>query len=678
VRTRVLVPIYLALAAVVTWPLPGHLGTSLPYGAEPVATVPLFNLWTLRWNQIEAGHLFRHYWDAPLFHATRGAFAFSEPQPLTGLVFTPISWLSHNPVLGYNLVLLAGLVLAGLAGHRLARTLGAAPVPAATAGALALGLPFVAAQMGVLQLTMVFPLFLLIDAVVRWAPNGGRRPALEIGLWLAVAFLTCGYYGLFAAVIVGPAALTLARRDWLTGDRARDLALGAGLFAVLALPIVLAQAHITAPYKRSEVTIFGLSAGGRNFWTLPDQAHGAGLLPWVSGSGEGQPLYPGTVLLLLAVGGMVVATTLVSADRRITAGRRALAEPRVIAARRTLADPRVRAAEATLANPGVAAARRTLALALGAPTGATRTLADPRVTTARRTLAAPDVVAARGTLAEPDVAAARRVVAEPAVAGALAALADPRLIAARRRVVFLLTGLILARLLALGLKLQIGGAQPYQLVRRFVPGFASLRSPFRADVLTQVFLVALAAYALDAGWRALTRARTPAGRPVALALAAVVVVLAIGETGIMPVRMYHVDTSTPDWVAYLDRHPPPGGDGHDGDGDGVLAFMPFPPTNGVASYLGTVEDMLGVLDAGGGTTTVNGYSGLFPDTYDVLEQNARFYPNEDTDRLFDEMGLTTVVARNGWLDDFPEADAGLKIHYRRAYTGPDSTVFERR
>jgi hypothetical protein len=106
--------------------------------------------------------------------------------------------------------------------------------------------------------------------------------------------------------------------------------------------------------------------------------------------------------------------------------------------------------------------------------------------------------------------------------------------------------------------------------------------------------------------------------------------------------------------------------------------MPFPPTNGVASYLGTVEDMLGVLDAGGGTTTVNGYSGLFPDTYDVLEQNARYYPNEDTDRLFDEMGVTTVVARNRWLDDFPEADAGLKIHYRRAYTGPDSTVFERR
>jgi hypothetical protein len=74
-------------------------------------------------------------------------------------------------------------------------------------GGLAVTLPFVAAQLGVLQLVMVFPLLLLIDAVLRWAPDGGRRRAVEIGLWLAVTFLTCGYYGLFAAVVVFPSAL---------------------------------------------------------------------------------------------------------------------------------------------------------------------------------------------------------------------------------------------------------------------------------------------------------------------------------------------------------------------------------------------------------------------------------------------------------------------------------------
>ena len=89
-------------------------------------------------------------------------------------------------------MLLGALVLNGLGAQRLARTLGAAPGPAATAGALAVALPFVGAQLGVLQLAMVFPIFFLIDAILRWAPHGGRRAAAVIGVWLAVAFLTCG------------------------------------------------------------------------------------------------------------------------------------------------------------------------------------------------------------------------------------------------------------------------------------------------------------------------------------------------------------------------------------------------------------------------------------------------------------------------------------------------------
>ena len=85
--------------------------------------------------------------------------------------------------------------------------------------ARAVGLPFVVSQAGVLQLTAVFPLFLVVEALVRWAPAGGRRAAAEVGLALAATFLTCGYYGLFAVLGIGTAALVLARRDW--SSRAR-------------------------------------------------------------------------------------------------------------------------------------------------------------------------------------------------------------------------------------------------------------------------------------------------------------------------------------------------------------------------------------------------------------------------------------------------------------------------
>ena len=558
-RARVLVPLYAAVAAVVTWPLVAHLTDGITRGAEPVNTVPLFNLWTLRWNQAAIAEGFRHYWDAPLFHPELGGFALSEPQPLTGLVFAPLALVTGNPVLALNLVLLAGLVVNGLAGHRLARTLGAAPVPAAVTGGLAVALPFAAVQLGVLQLVMVWPLFLLVDAVIRWAPEGGRRRAALIGLWLATAFLTCGYYGLFAAVVLGPATLVFVRRSWFSRARALDIAVALGVFAVLAGPFLVGQARITADYSRSEETIEGLSATAADFWRLPDESPLGGVLPLPTDAEGGHALYPGTVLLALAVAGLVVAARAVGDDED-SAGR-------------------------------------------------------------------------------------------------------------RRRLTFLVVAVILSRIVSLGLNLDLFGVEPYEGLRRFVPGFESLRSPFRADVLTQVLLVALASFALDAAWRWLRpaegRTRVPLAAGAVLGVA--VVGLALAETGVMPSPVHTVDRSTPDWAAYLDDHPP------DGGGEPVLAFLPFPEDGRAASYEPTVEHMIDVLDAD--ATTVNGYSGLFPEPYNALEGPAREYPDYRADEMMAELGVDAVVVDEDWLAANPAAASALDATYREMYRGPDSVVY---
>jgi hypothetical protein len=112
-RPWVLLPFYVLVAAVLTWPLVAHLTDALSLGTEPTSTVPLFNLWTLEWNRAQIADLYANYWDAPLFHPTSGAFALSEPQPLTGLAYAPVAWLGGNPVLAYNLVSLAILALNG-------------------------------------------------------------------------------------------------------------------------------------------------------------------------------------------------------------------------------------------------------------------------------------------------------------------------------------------------------------------------------------------------------------------------------------------------------------------------------------------------------------------------------------------------------------------------------------
>src|SRR5262249_31244685 len=149
-RRGVRVTVHSLFSLIATWPLVWSLDISLPNGTEAPGTVAFFNLWTLRWNQIQFTDLYRHYWDAPIFHPEPGTFALSEPQPLTGLVFTPLSWITGQPGVAYNLVVLLAVALNGIAAARLARRLGAASGPAMLVGLFAQVLPFVTNEMGVL------------------------------------------------------------------------------------------------------------------------------------------------------------------------------------------------------------------------------------------------------------------------------------------------------------------------------------------------------------------------------------------------------------------------------------------------------------------------------------------------------------------------------------------------
>jgi hypothetical protein len=541
-RARVLAPLYALVAMALTWPLTLHLGSHLAYGSEPTTTVPLFNLWTLRWDQDRLAHGLSGYWDAPLFHPTAGTFALSEPQPLTGLAFAPLSWVTGNPVLAFNLVALGILVLNGWFGARLARHLGVADGPAALTGVLAMGVPFVASQMGVLQLTAIFPLLALVDALLRWAPHGGRRPAGEVGAWLAVTFLTCGYYGLFAVVAVLPPAVLLARRDWFRRSRAVDVLVAALCFAP-AVPFLLMQARITDGYERSGETIRELSAQVADLFELTGDALGAGFLPWVRDGGDDLAVYSGTALLILGVAGAVVL--------RRQAGERL----RVFA--------------------------------------------------------------------------------------------------------FLVVGALLSVLLALGLNLSVFGFEPYQLIRDLVPGYHSLRSPFRFVAVAEVFLVALAAFGIDDLWRW----KAKAGAAAAIA----VVALGALEVSLAPVELFEVDRSEADWVAWLHEHRD--------DREEVVAFLPFPLTGKVSSYAPTARHMLQVLDAGDGVTTVNGYSGLWPEPYEELEAGAINYPTGNGDILFRDYGVTLLVVDAHWLAERPDVEQVLEYVYQREFTGPDNVVY---
>lgn len=234
---------YFLLATIATWPLAVRCTSALPLGTESVATVPLLNLWSVWWNADRAAHFYRGYWDAPIFHPTEGAFAFSEPMPTT-VVVGPIVWLSGQRVLAYNVLLLTALALNGWAAFRLLRYLRLRWLVCVLAGGIIEMLPMVQAELGVLQLVPLFGILWTLHALCRFARRPRWSHSLVLGAAFAFTYLTCAYYGLFLSILLFISSV------WLLGKRFREigtwwrLTAGAGLALLLVSPVVAAQIKI--------------------------------------------------------------------------------------------------------------------------------------------------------------------------------------------------------------------------------------------------------------------------------------------------------------------------------------------------------------------------------------------------------------------------------------------------
>jgi hypothetical protein len=120
------------------------------------------------------------------------------------------SW--HGPVVAYNVTLLTGLAFSGAATYALARALGACRLVAGWAGLVYLVFPWhveraVAGHASLIHLECFPLLALALLALAR--RRTGWRVALLAGAVL-LCWLTSGYYGVMALVVVGVASLTWA------------------------------------------------------------------------------------------------------------------------------------------------------------------------------------------------------------------------------------------------------------------------------------------------------------------------------------------------------------------------------------------------------------------------------------------------------------------------------------
>ena len=226
--------VFLALAVFHTWPiarLPGH--ESLNHNADAQ-----LNAWIIAWIAHTLPRDPAHLFDGNIFAPEPATLTYSEPLVPQAILGAPILWLGGSPVLAFNLVLIAGLVLTAWSAWFVVWRWTGSSSAALVAGALAAfnvhlltRLPHVqAAHAWGLPLTIFFAGRLLDRITIRDVALLGLAiagTAANSVYWLALA-------GLCAAVTFGIAAGT---RRWTSALAiAGGCALGLGLAAPVLVP----------------------------------------------------------------------------------------------------------------------------------------------------------------------------------------------------------------------------------------------------------------------------------------------------------------------------------------------------------------------------------------------------------------------------------------------------------
>jgi hypothetical protein len=326
-----------ALAVLMTWPLATgltHLGRTAPTDADGQ-----FSIWNISWvaRALVADPL--HLFDANIFAPNKTTLAYSEANLLPGALGLVPYWMTHNPWLTLNVVMLAAFASAFVCAYLLFLHLVGNRAAAATGAVIYAFCPYVMSHLSHIQLLFTggIPLSLYLLHRLADAFHDEERPGREssvnrfrlaretrglaLGLALAAQALACAYYGIFAALMVGYAALVLSgtRGLWTSTGYWRSIAIAAGAALALTIPVFI-------PFLRvQQQTGFARSVEDTARWAarpidyLVSSAHAhAPLLAYARTVGPWlEVLFPGFIAVICGAVGIVIA------------GRRAPAAPTI-------------------------------------------------------------------------------------------------------------------------------------------------------------------------------------------------------------------------------------------------------------------------------------------------------------------------------------------------------------
>ena len=292
--------VLMLLAAIHTWPLVTDLGgLSRNDNADT-----LLNEWAIAWVAHQAVTDPLHLYEANAFHPAPSTLALSEPLVVPGLMGAPLLWLGASPVLTYNVLILLGFVLTGLAMYALVMRWTGDPWAAALAGALLAFNAHTMTRLPHLQAIHAQWLPLAVLALDRLLERARTRDFVLLGASVLAAALTSGY--LVVMVVLALAGAFVARpRAWAMRTQAPFLARLGGVAAVtLALAVVLlwpyAQMRGDDSFRRSLDAVSLYAATPWSYLTTTARLHYDTWSHRIYNTRSVEVLFPGVIALALS------------------------------------------------------------------------------------------------------------------------------------------------------------------------------------------------------------------------------------------------------------------------------------------------------------------------------------------------------------------------------------------
>ena len=156
-----------------------------------------------------------HLFEANIFYPERHTLAFSEHLFVQSMMGAPVAWAGGQPVLVYNLVLIAGFALTGWTTAMVIQRWTGSWLAGVLSGSLMAFNAMTLTRLSHIQILHLefFPLALLAFDRLLAVPRA--KHALQLALWYVLQSLTSVYWLVFAAVALVTAAWSARPNGWV-------------------------------------------------------------------------------------------------------------------------------------------------------------------------------------------------------------------------------------------------------------------------------------------------------------------------------------------------------------------------------------------------------------------------------------------------------------------------------